>query len=237
MLSNLRNSVEIYCEMWVISNFITPGEFKCLNNPKLMNVKSGFTWRSLCIPMVLKNKQWVGITILKGRYNFRLLTVCRSLSNFAIEVREEAKVVEMAPVEECDHEMIHLLWCHHNERFIVYMNRLMLLWQFGSGLTETDIWYHARSFQKAKGPRMIAIRCRRCDSANLRKNGHTPSGQQKFHCKDCNAYGTLDTKEQERAHKQATVEKLHLERLSQRAIARTTGMSRMTVAAILKKKP
>jgi transposase-like protein len=82
---------------------------------------------------------------------------------------------------------------------------------------------------------MIAIRCRRCDSINLRKNGHTPSGQQKFHCKDCNAYGTLDTKEQERAHKQATVEKLHLERLSQRAIARTTGMSRMTVAAILKR--
>jgi hypothetical protein len=43
--------------------------------------------------------------------------------------------------------------------------------------------------------------------------------------------GTLDTKEQERAHNQATVEKLHLERLSQRAIARTTGMSRMMVAA------
>jgi hypothetical protein len=32
-----------------------------------------------------------------------------------------------------------------------------------------------------------------------------------------------------------TVEKLHLERLSQRAISRTTGMSRMTIAAILKK--
>jgi insertion element IS1 protein InsB len=30
------------------------------------------------------------------------------------------------------------------------------------------------------------------------------------------------------------IEKLHLERLSQRAIARTTGMSRMRVAAILK---
>lgn len=34
----------------------------------------------------------------------------------------------------------------------------------------------------------------------------------------------------------ATVEKLHLERLSQRAIARTTGLSRITVAAILKKR-
>jgi insertion element IS1 protein InsB len=82
---------------------------------------------------------------------------------------------------------------------------------------------------------MIALTCRRCGSVNLRKNGHTPTGQQKFHCKDCNAYGTLDTKDQERAHKQATVEKLHLERLSQRAIAHTTGMSRMTVATIQKK--
>ena len=82
---------------------------------------------------------------------------------------------------------------------------------------------------------MIAFHCRRCGSINLRKNGRTATGQQKFHCKDCNAYGTLDTKEQDRAHKRATVEKLALERLSQRAIARSTGMSRMTVAAILKK--
>jgi transposase-like protein len=82
---------------------------------------------------------------------------------------------------------------------------------------------------------MIAFHCRRCGSVNLRKNGRTATGQQKFHCKDCNTYGTLDIRDQERAHKRATVEKLHLERLSQRAIARTTGMSRMTVAAILKK--
>jgi len=85
--------------------------------------------------------------------------------------------------------------------------------------------------------RMIVITCRRCGSINLRKNGRTATGQQKFHCKDCNAYGTLDTKDQERAHKRATVEKLALARLSQRAIARTTGMRRMTVAAILKTSP
>ena len=82
---------------------------------------------------------------------------------------------------------------------------------------------------------MIAITCRKCGSVNLRKNDRTTTGRQKFHCKDCNAYGTLDTKDQERADKRATVEQLHLERLSQRAIARPTGMSRMTVAAILKK--
>jgi hypothetical protein len=88
--------------------------------------------------------------------------------------------------------------------------------------------------RKRKDPRMIAIRCRHCDSVNLRKNGHTPSGPQQFHWKDCHASGTLATKEQERAHKQATVEKLHVERLCQPTIARTTGMSRMTVAALLR---
>jgi len=82
---------------------------------------------------------------------------------------------------------------------------------------------------------MIAIACRRCGSTQLRKNGRAASGQQKFHCKACNFYGTLDTKEQQRAQRQATVEKLQQERLSQRAIARTVGMSRNTVAAILKK--
>jgi transposase-like protein len=84
---------------------------------------------------------------------------------------------------------------------------------------------------------MIAITCRRCGSTQLRKNGRTASGQQKFHCKACNFYGTLDTKEQERAQRRATVEKLQQERLSQRAIARTVGMSRNTVATILKKSP
>lgn len=84
---------------------------------------------------------------------------------------------------------------------------------------------------------MIAIPCRRCGSTHLRKNGRTASGQQKFHCKACNFYGTLDTKDQERADRHATVAKLHLERVSQRAIARTVGMSRNTIAALLKKKP
>lgn len=81
---------------------------------------------------------------------------------------------------------------------------------------------------------MIAFNCRRCGSTELRKNGRTASGQQKFHCKGGNFYGTLDTKDHERAQRWATVEKLHLERLSQRAIARTVGMSRTTISTRLK---
>lgn len=83
---------------------------------------------------------------------------------------------------------------------------------------------------------MITMMCRRCGSSDLRKNGRTASGQQKFHCKGCNFYGTLDTKDNERAQRWMTVEKLHLERLSLRAIARTVGMSRTTITARLKKK-
>lgn len=83
---------------------------------------------------------------------------------------------------------------------------------------------------------MIAFTCRRCGSTDLRKNGRTKSGQQKFHCKACNFYGTLDTKEQERAQRWAMVEHLQLERLSQRAIARAVRMSRHTISARLKKK-
>lgn len=82
---------------------------------------------------------------------------------------------------------------------------------------------------------MIAYTCRRCGSPALRKNGRTATGQQKIYCKACTFYGTLATKEQERASRQAVVEQLHTERLSQRAIARTTGMSRMTIAKLLKK--
>jgi transposase-like protein len=83
---------------------------------------------------------------------------------------------------------------------------------------------------------MIALKCRRCASVNLQRNGHTASGQQKYHCTDCHFYGTLNTKDAERDAQRQLVEQLHLERLSRRAIARITGLSRSTIIKILKKK-
>jgi transposase-like protein len=83
---------------------------------------------------------------------------------------------------------------------------------------------------------MIAHTCPSCGSSNLQRNGHTASGQQKFHCKDCNRYGTLERKDAERALRKQAAENLLSERLSQRAIARTLRMGRRTVAAIIKKK-
>ena len=83
---------------------------------------------------------------------------------------------------------------------------------------------------------MIAYTCRRCHSTKLQKNGRTKTGQQKFHCKACGFYGTLDTLDAERTHRRQMAEQLHLERLSQRAIARTVKMSRNTIRGLLKKK-
>lgn len=76
---------------------------------------------------------------------------------------------------------------------------------------------------------MIGYTCRYCGSTNLRKNGRTANGQQKFHCKDCNAYGTLDTKTDEREQRRQVAAQLAAEGLSQRTIARTLKMGRRTV--------
>jgi transposase-like protein len=83
---------------------------------------------------------------------------------------------------------------------------------------------------------MIKVKCRKCGSENIKKNGKTYTGKQKFHCKDCKFYGTLDTKDSEIKEKERLIEKLLLERVSQRAISRITGISLNTVVKIVKKK-
>jgi transposase-like protein len=84
---------------------------------------------------------------------------------------------------------------------------------------------------------MITLLWKRCGSENLSKNGQPPRGQQNYHGQPCGFYGTLNTTEQERAAKRQLVEALHLERLSQRAMARSTGRSRSTIMKRLKKSP
>ena len=80
------------------------------------------------------------------------------------------------------------------------------------------------------------LRCKKCTSTNVKKNGVTAAGRQKYHCKACGMYTTTEDAAQERAAKEALVEQLHLERVSQRGIARVTGMSRSTIIKRLKKR-
>lgn len=83
---------------------------------------------------------------------------------------------------------------------------------------------------------MIAVRCPKCASPKLIKNGRTSTGQQKYHCKDCRCYGTLDTHDAQREDQRRLVEQVQMERVSQRGIARITGLSRTTVITWLKKR-
>ena len=83
---------------------------------------------------------------------------------------------------------------------------------------------------------MIGIPCRKCGSINIRKNGRTKDGAQKYHCKDCNFFGTLITQEEKQKEKEELIEKLICERVSQRGIARLAGVSRNRVILLIKKK-
>jgi transposase-like protein len=84
---------------------------------------------------------------------------------------------------------------------------------------------------------MINICCRKCGSINIKKNGHTKSRAQKYHCKACNFYGTLITQEEKQKEKDRLIEKLLNERSSQREIARVVGVSRNRIILFIKKKP
>ena len=83
---------------------------------------------------------------------------------------------------------------------------------------------------------MIVISCRKCGSENIRKNGFTKGGAQKYHCKACKFYGTLVTQEEKQNKKEELIEKLLCERVSQRGIARLVRVSRNRVISVIKKK-
>ena len=76
--------------------------------------------------------------------------------------------------------------------------------------------------------------CGRCGSEQVRKNGSS-GGRAKYQCKACAFQGYVHPAGPGRAVRYAQVDKLLVERNSQRSIVRATGVSRMTVAKLVKK--
>lgn len=76
--------------------------------------------------------------------------------------------------------------------------------------------------------------CGRCSSLKIRKNGSS-GGRAKYQCTSCGHQGYFQPAAPARAARYAQVEKLLVERVSQRGIVRLTGVSRMTVAKLAKK--
>jgi len=76
--------------------------------------------------------------------------------------------------------------------------------------------------------------CAKCGSEHIRRNGHS-GGHARYQCKACGHQARFAPAAVERAARYAQVEKLLVERNSQRSIVRVTGVARMTVAKLAKK--
>ena len=73
--------------------------------------------------------------------------------------------------------------------------------------------------------------CTRCNSTNIVKNGTDYKGAQKFHCLDCDAYGTLEP--QSRSYSDFVKEfvlRVYRERASMRGVERIFGIACQTLA-------
>lgn len=78
--------------------------------------------------------------------------------------------------------------------------------------------------------------CRKCGSEKIVKNGKTKAGKQKYHCKSCTCYGTLELTEKYTPERKAEILRAYQERSSLRGVSRTFGVARQTVAKWLAEK-
>jgi insertion element IS1 protein InsB len=76
---------------------------------------------------------------------------------------------------------------------------------------------------------IITYECPHCGSLDLVKNGHDYKGAQKYHCKACKRYGTLNSQRGYTQQRREQVQRALLERVSLRGIGRIFQMSRRTV--------
>ena len=79
--------------------------------------------------------------------------------------------------------------------------------------------------------------CPKCDSENISKNGKdVKNGKQKYHCLDCNTYGTLNPEPRYSEAEKEEALRVYQERASLRGVERALGIARQTVATWIKKK-
>ncbi len=81
---------------------------------------------------------------------------------------------------------------------------------------------------------IITQTCPRCGSSDLVRNGHDYKGAQKFHCKACGRYGTVNAQTGYADTTRRVIQRAVRERLSLRGIERTFGISRRTVSRWLR---
>ncbi|MCS4098014.1 transposase-like protein [Salinibacter ruber] len=78
--------------------------------------------------------------------------------------------------------------------------------------------------------------CRKCGSSDIVKNGHSASGSQQYHCKNCGAYLVLDPDSNEYSEdEKQRIPQAYRERGSKSAISRIVGVIRNTLFRRLQK--
>ena len=77
--------------------------------------------------------------------------------------------------------------------------------------------------------KIITYECPQCGSLDLVKNGHDYKGAQKYHCKACGRYGTLNRHKGYPPERREQVQRALIERTSLRGIGRIFQMSQRTV--------
>lgn len=81
----------------------------------------------------------------------------------------------------------------------------------------------------------VAHTCTRCQSANIVRNGHNPSGNPQFKCKDCGRSSVIKPKiwytEEQKEH----IINTYYERGSLRAMYRMYGVAPATLTGWIKK--
>lgn len=76
---------------------------------------------------------------------------------------------------------------------------------------------------------IVTHSCPRCGSRNMVKNGHDYKGAQKYHCKSCDSYGTLNAHQGYSQAVRTQIRHAVLERVSLRGLERIFGLSRRTI--------
>jgi insertion element IS1 protein InsB len=77
---------------------------------------------------------------------------------------------------------------------------------------------------------IVTHQCPKCGSTDMVKNGHDYKGSQKYHCKACDSYGTLQAQQGYSEQVKEQVKRAFLERVSLRGIKRMLEISRRTVS-------
>ena len=77
--------------------------------------------------------------------------------------------------------------------------------------------------------------CPDCGSDQLKRNGFTTGGKQKYKCKACGRYGSLNPQQSYSQEVRDQVLNAYLERPSIRGLERTFGINRLTITSWIKK--